>query len=59
MLLAGNNGLSTAEFKIQFGMWAMWSAPLLMSNNLTTITPEVKAILLNPEVIAVDQVPRP
>ena len=54
-LMIGNNGLSTAEAKIQFGMWSMWSAPLLMSNNLKTLTPELKDILLNEEVIAVDR----
>ena len=52
----GNNGLSTAECKIQFGMWSMWSAPLLMSNDLKSVSPELKDILQNEEVIAVDQV---
>eukprot|EP01047_Picozoa_sp_COSAG01_P028160 COSAG01_NODE_1883_length_8988_cov_67.877264_7_plen_200_part_00 len=53
MLLAGNNGLSDAEVKIQFGMWSMWSAPLLMSNDLRQMPASQKEILLNPEVIAV------
>jgi alpha-N-acetylgalactosaminidase len=39
MLLAGDAGLSVDEAKIQMGMWAMWSAPLLMSNDLRNIDP--------------------
>lgn len=57
MLLAGNAGLSIEEAKIQMGMWSMWSAPLMMSNDLRTILPEFLDVLLNDEVIAVDQDP--
>jgi len=51
MLLAGNNGLTVAEAKIQMSMWSMWSAPLLMSNDLRTITDDYLQVLLNKEVI--------
>ena len=37
------------------GIWAMLAAPLLAGNNLTQLTPEVTAVLLNKEVIAIDQ----
>mmetsp|Transcript_117365 Transcript_117365/g.374018 ORF Transcript_117365/g.374018 Transcript_117365/m.374018 type:complete len:441 (-) Transcript_117365:88-1410(-) len=57
MLLAGNAGLSVAEAKIQMGMWSMWSAPLMISNDLRTIAPEFIDVLLNDEVIAIDQDP--
>eukprot|EP00039_Didymoeca_costata_P001557 m.53308 g.53308 ORF g.53308 m.53308 type:complete len:447 (-) comp10857_c0_seq1:174-1514(-) len=56
-LLAGDNGLSAPQAEVQFGMWAMWSAPLLMSNDLTSLTDEYRAILLNKDVIAVNQDP--
>ena len=36
-------------------MWAIFAAPLLMSNDLRTITPEYKEILLNKDVIAINQ----
>jgi hypothetical protein len=49
MLMAGNNGLSDAEVKIQFGMWCMWSAPLLMSNDLRLMPATQKAIITNEE----------
>jgi alpha-N-acetylgalactosaminidase len=38
-------------------VWSLWSSPLIMSNDLRTITPEFKAILQNKDVIAVDQDP--
>ena len=37
--------------------WCLWSAPLLMSNDLRDIKPEFKAILQNKHVIAVNQDP--
>jgi alpha-galactosidase len=38
-------------------MWAMLAAPLLAGNNLTSMKPEIKAILTNRAVIAIDQDP--
>lgn len=36
-------------------LWAIMAAPLLMGNDLRNLAPEMKAILLADEVIAVDQ----
>jgi alpha-galactosidase len=36
-------------------MWAMLAAPLLAGNDLPNMTPEVRAILTNRDVIAIDQ----
>jgi alpha-galactosidase len=36
-------------------MWAMLAAPLLAGNDLTSMKPEVTAILTNRNVIAIDQ----
>ena len=36
-------------------MWAVFSSPLLMSNDLRTVEPWAKKILLNSDVIAVNQ----
>ena len=30
-LLIGNNGLSYTEAEVQMGMWALWSAPMNLS----------------------------
>merc|ERR1712187_524047 len=39
------------------GMWSMWSAPLMISNDLRMISQEFVEVLQNEEVIAVDQDP--
>jgi alpha-galactosidase len=55
MLEVGNGHLSTAENRSHFSMWAMLAAPLLAGNDLPNMKPEVKAILTNRDVIAIDQ----
>lgn len=55
MLEVGNGRLSPAENRSHFSMWAMLAAPLLAGNDLPNMTPEVKAILTNRDVIAIDQ----
>jgi alpha-galactosidase len=55
MLEVGNGKLSLAENRTHFSMWAMLAAPLLAGNDLPNMKPEIKAILTNRDVIAVDQ----
>ncbi|XP_050428118.1 alpha-N-acetylgalactosaminidase-like [Adelges cooleyi] len=55
MLLIGNFGLSYEQSKTQMAIWAILAAPLLMSNKLSDVRPEFKAILQNKEVIKVNQ----
>lgn len=55
MIIVGNNGLSYEQMKAQMAIWAIWSAPLFMSNDLRTITREEKQILTNKHVIQIDQ----
>jgi alpha-galactosidase len=47
--------MSTDEYKTHFSLWAMVAAPLISGNDLRTMTPDIKDILTNSEVIAVDQ----
>ena len=47
--------LTLAENRTHFSMWAMLAAPLLAGNDLPNMTPEVRAILTNRDVIAIDQ----
>ncbi|KAL8576381.1 hypothetical protein ACOMHN_048948 [Nucella lapillus] len=56
-LIVGNFGLSHSQQRVQFGMWAMLTAPLLMSVDLRTIPPQSRDILLNRHVIAINQDP--
>jgi alpha-galactosidase len=55
MLEVGNGKLTLAENRSHFSMWAMLAAPLLAGNDLPEMKPEIKAILTNRDVIAIDQ----
>ena len=55
MLEVGNGGMSTAEYRSHFSLWAIMAAPLMAGNDLDTMKPEIGEILMNKEAIAVDQ----
>jgi alpha-galactosidase len=55
MLEVGNGKLTLAENRTHFSMWAMLAAPLLAGNDMPNMKPEIKAILTNRDVIAIDQ----
>jgi alpha-galactosidase len=55
MLEVGNGGMTRSEYEVHMSLWAMLSAPLLAGNDLSKMTPETKAILMNRDVIALDQ----
>ena len=55
MLEVGNGRLTHDENVTHMTLWAMLAAPLIAGNNLTQMTPEVAAVLMNKEVIAIDQ----
>ncbi len=55
MLEVGNGKMSLAENRSHFSMWAMLSAPLLAGNDLPHMKPEIRDILTNKDVIAIDQ----
>mmetsp|Transcript_44595 Transcript_44595/g.115949 ORF Transcript_44595/g.115949 Transcript_44595/m.115949 type:complete len:561 (-) Transcript_44595:442-2124(-) len=55
MLEVGNGGMSTDEYRTHFGLWAIMKAPLLIGCDVTKMTADTKAILLNKEVIALNQ----
>ncbi len=57
MLEVGNGRLSLAENRSHFSMWAMLAAPLLAGNDLPNMKPEIRDILINRDVIAIDQDP--
>lgn len=55
MLEVGNGRLTLTENRSHFTMWAMLAAPLLAGNDLPNMKPEIKQILTNKDVIAIDQ----
>ncbi len=61
MLEVGNGGMTAAEYRSHFSLWAMMAAPLIAGNDVrrmgdsTREAASTRTILLNKEVIAVDQ----
>ena len=55
MLEIGNGGMTNNEYQAHFSFWAMLAAPLMSGNDVRSMTPEIKEILTNKEVIAIDQ----
>ena len=57
MLEVGNGGMTINEYRAHFALWAILAAPLMAGNDVRTMTPAIRDILTNPEIIAVDQDP--
>ena len=57
MLEVGNGGMTTTEYRSHFSLWALLAAPLIAGNDLRDMGPEIRDILTNKEVIAVNQDP--
>jgi alpha-galactosidase len=55
MLEVGNGKMTDTEYVSHFSLWAILAAPLLTGNDLRNMRPEIRDILTNKEVIAVDQ----
>jgi alpha-galactosidase len=57
ILEVGNGDLTLEENRLHFSLWAILAAPLLAGNDLSNMHPEIRAILTNRDVIAIDQDP--
>lgn len=57
MLEIGNGGLTLTEEQSQFTLWAEMASPLLLSTDLSALTPAELGIVSNRDIIAVDQDP--
>lgn len=55
MLEVGNGGMTDTEYKTHFSMWAMLAAPLILGNDLTSMSSTTLSTLTASEVIALDQ----
>jgi alpha-galactosidase len=55
MLEVGNGGMSLDEYRSHFSLWAILAAPLIAGNDLRSMKPEIREMLTNREVIAVNQ----
>lgn len=53
----GNYHLSYDASRLQLAIWAVIAAPLIMTNDLESVRPEIKELLLNRDIISVNQDP--
>ena len=54
-MLEVGNGITETQGRSHFTIWCMMAAPLILGNNLRTMSKATLAILTNKDVIAVDQ----
>ncbi|KAL2212757.1 glycoside hydrolase [Sarocladium strictum] len=55
MLIIGNNKLTENEERLHFGLWAIAKSPLILGNNLNTISSSSLAIIKNKGIIDINQ----
>jgi alpha-galactosidase len=55
--LGPDQGMSNGQFRSQFSMWAMLAAPLMISDDLVSMSGNSQTAVSNREVIAIDQDP--
>ena len=55
--LGPDQGMSAAQFRTQFSMWAMLAAPLMVSDDLISLSSASVSTISNREAIAIDQDP--
>ena len=55
--LGPDQGMSNAQFRSQFSMWAMLAAPLMVSADMVSLSSASQTTISNREAIAIDQDP--
>ena len=55
MLEVGNGGMTVAEYRAHFSLWALMASPLMAGNDVRSMSDDTKNILMNADVIAIDQ----
>lgn len=54
-MLEVGNGQTVNEDRAHFTLWSMLAAPLILGNDIRSMSPETKEIIMNREVIALNQ----
>ncbi|KAI8853988.1 glycoside hydrolase superfamily [Chytridium lagenaria] len=57
MLEVGNGGMTLAEYRSHFSAWVVTKSPLLLGNDIRTMSDELVDLVSNTEVIAINQDP--
>lgn len=55
MLEVGNGGMTTEEYRAHMSLWSLLNSPLLAGNDLRSMDDTTRALLTDPDVIAVNQ----
>ncbi|MDR0581998.1 MAG: glycoside hydrolase family 27 protein [Prevotellaceae bacterium] len=55
MMEAGNEGFTHHENQSHFALWAMLNSPLILGNDIRSMTEETRAVLTNKDIIALNQ----
>ncbi|KAJ3210488.1 hypothetical protein HDU67_005253 [Dinochytrium kinnereticum] len=55
MLEVGNGGMTKSEYRAHFSIWSALKSPLLLGNDLRSMTKDTVDIITNEEVIAINQ----
>lgn len=51
------NGMTESEDRAHFSMWCMMAAPLILGNDIRSMSPATQSIVMNKDMIAIDQDP--
>lgn len=54
-MLEVGNGLTDAEERAHFSLWAIMNSPLVLGNDLRSMSDSTKAVLMNKDIIALNQ----
>jgi alpha-galactosidase len=55
MLQVGNEGMTVAESRAHLTLWAVLAAPLMAGNDVRTMPPDIRDMLTDPDIVAIDQ----
>ncbi len=53
--LVGTSGSTTAEYRTEFSLWCLFSAPLMLGCDIRTLTPEMLALITNKNLLRINQ----
>ena len=55
--LVGSTGCTDADYRSQFALWCMFSAPLMLGLDIRSMNEATRTLVTNPDLIAIDQDP--
>ena len=53
--LVGTTGSTTAEYRTEFSLWCLFSAPLMLGCDIRTLSPEMLALITNKNLLRINQ----